>query len=88
METPSLLPFEACQKRQCLNVSIIHEFDGEKIENFTFTLVINESLHKRINIDPAAGVVAIYYDIGKLLNLVYSIITSISEQKYSIWMSE
>ena len=73
METPSCLPFRACQKRQCLNVSIIHDLDGEKIENFTFTLVRNESLHKRINIDPVAGVVVIYYDdIGKLLNLVYN----------------
>ena len=59
----SLVQFDVCEERQCVNLSIFSDIVGE---NFTLTLARTEDLDDRISLTPVTGMVLIYYDDGKL----------------------
>ena len=55
----TILMFEACDKRRCVNVTIVDDGIHEMTESFTVTLDRTPSLDSRITLDPVDGVVEI-----------------------------
>ena len=59
-----ILLFAACQRRSCVNVTIIDDEMLENTESFNFTLERTTGLSDRITLDPVDGVVEIIDDDG------------------------
>ena len=58
------LMFAACERRRCVNVSIVKDFDGEPEENLFYKLQRTPDLHPRIDLDPVDGEIVIVDDDG------------------------
>ena len=48
-----IVPFQSCQTRQCVNISIVSDLIDEVEENFTCTLERTPDLNPRISLNPA-----------------------------------
>ena len=59
-----VLAFNACQRRQCLNVSIVDDLVLENTERFSVLLTRTADLDQRITLDPVNGVVDILDNDG------------------------
>ena len=56
----TVLMFDECEKRQCVNVTIIDDFEDEPNENLFYTLEkIPDDLHPNIMLDPVDGEIVI-----------------------------
>ena len=58
----TILMFGACDKRRCLNVTIVDDEVLEMTESFTLTLERTPGLDSTIKLDPVDGVVNITDD--------------------------
>ena len=54
--------FEACDRRQCVNVTIVDDDVLERVESFDVALGRTPGLHGRIILNPVAGVIEIIDD--------------------------
>ena len=62
--------FEACQRRRCVNVTIVDDEVLEReVESFTVTLERTPGLNNRITLNPVDGVVEITDDDGEYMYL-------------------
>ena len=61
----AVLPFAACQRRSCLNVTIVDDVILENIEQFSVTLIRPLDLDQRITLDPVDGIVQITDNDGR-----------------------
>ena len=66
LELNSILSFDACQSRSCINVTIVDDLVDEPLEYFNFTLERTPDLDTRISLD---GQMAIIDNDGKYFNL-------------------
>ena len=51
-----IMMFDECERRRCVNISIIQDLVGEMDESFTFHLRRTMNLSTRIELDPVDGV--------------------------------
>ena len=65
-----LLPFAACEIQQCVNVTIVDDFEDEPNENFFYTLEMSPGLNPKIELDKTLGEIVIIDNDGQ-----YSICT-------------
>ena len=66
----TILMFEACQRRRCVNVTIVDDEVLEReVESFTVTLQRTTGLNNRITLNPVDGVVEITDNDGKYMYL-------------------
>ena len=65
-----ILLFAACQRRSCVNVTIIDDEMLENTESFNFTLERTTGLSDRITLDPVDGVVEIIDDDGMFVSSI------------------
>ena len=63
----TILSFDSCQRRSCVNVSIVDDGTLELMESFSITLERTPGLDDRIDLDPVDGVVEITDNDGMLL---------------------
>lgn len=62
------LKFQACQKRQCINVTIVVDKVVERsLEKFSVTLKRASGLDRRIKLYPVDGEIGITDDDGRLI---------------------
>ena len=61
-----ILMFEDCDRRRCVNVTIVDDEVLEMTESFTVTLERTPGLDSRITLDPVDGVVEITDDGEKM----------------------
>ena len=64
LELNSILSFDACHTRRCINVTIVDDLVDEPLEYFDFTLERTPDLDTRISLNPVDGWIAII-DNGK-----------------------
>ena len=62
----SILMFDACDIRRCVDITIVSDTDDEPDEMFGITLERTPGLNDRITLDPMDGVVIIIDDDGKI----------------------
>ena len=60
-----ILMFDECEKRRCVNVTIVQDLVDEPEEFFIFYLNRTTDLSPRINLDPVDGSVEIVDDDGE-----------------------
>ena len=60
----TILMFDACQMRSCVNVTIRNDVILENVESFNITLERTSDLDSRITLDPVNGVVEIIDNDG------------------------
>ena len=72
MGLSTVLMFSACERRQCLNVTITEDLVLEETEYFNATLTRTGSLDTRITLDPVNAVINIIDNDSKIssMNLV------------------
>ena len=58
------LMFAACERRRCVNMTIVNDFNDELDEEFFYKLQRTPDLHPRITLDPVDGTVVIIDDDG------------------------
>ena len=58
------LMFEPCERRRCVNVTIVDDFIDEPDESFFYKLRRTPDLHPRITLDPVNGTIVIIDDDG------------------------
>ena len=63
-----LVMFGACEKRQCVNVTIVDDFEDELNEIFIYTLEGGPGVTSDIRLNPSAGVIEIVDNDGQYLN--------------------
>ena len=61
----TILRFAACEKRHCVDVTIVNDAVDEPDEMFGITLERIPGLNDRITLDPVDGVVIIIDDDGR-----------------------
>ena len=59
--------FDACDTRQCLNVTIVDDFDDELNEDFAYNLERSPGLTLDIQLDPVSGQVEIVDNDGQYI---------------------
>ena len=69
LELNSILSFDACQTRHCINVTIVDDLVDEPLEYFNFTLERTPDLDTRISLNPVDGRITIIDNDGKYFNL-------------------
>ena len=67
LELNSILSFDACQTRRCINVTIVDDLVDEPLEYFNFTLERTPDLDTRISLNPVDGRIAIIDNDGKYI---------------------
>ena len=60
-----MLRFAACVTRQCVNITIVDDFEKELNEDFLYTLEGAPGLNFDIRLDPVEGEVMIFDNDGK-----------------------
>ena len=55
LELNSILSFDACQNRSCINVTIVDDLVDKPLEYFYFTLERTPDLDTRISLNPVDG---------------------------------
>ena len=64
----TILMFETCDRRHCVNVTIVNDDVLERyVESFDVTLERTPGLDSRIRLDPVDGVVRIIDDDGEYI---------------------
>ena len=63
----TILMFEACERRRCVNVTIVNDDVLEMTESFHVTLERTPGLDMRIRLDQVDGVVEITDDDGEYM---------------------
>ena len=58
------LMFAACEKRSCVDVTIVNDYDDESDENFFYALERTPDLHPIIDLDLILGEILIVNDDG------------------------
>ena len=58
----SILMFDACDTRHCVDITIVNDTNDEPDEMFAVTLERTPGLNDRITLDPVDGVVIIIDD--------------------------
>ena len=59
-----LLAFSACETRQCVNMTIVDDFEVEPNEDFLYTLERAPGLNLDIRLNPVEGEVIIFDNDG------------------------
>ena len=59
LELNNILPFDACQNRNCINLTIVDDLVDERLEYFNFTVERTPGLDTRISLFPVDGRIAI-----------------------------
>ena len=59
-----ILSFDACDRRECVNVTIVDDIQLEPVENLTYHLASTPGLDPSITIDPVDGVIEIVDNDG------------------------
>ena len=78
LELNSILSFDTCQMRHCVNVTIVDDLVDEPLEYFNFTLERTPDLDTRISLFPVDGRIAIIDNNGKyLVCMKWNILTTI-----------
>ena len=67
LELNSILSFDACQMRRCVNVTIVDDLVDEPLEYLNFTLERTPDLDTRISLNAVDGRIAIIDNDGKFL---------------------
>ena len=65
LELNSILSFDACETRRCVNVTIVNDLVDEPLEYLNFTLEGTPDLDTRISLNPVDGRIAIIDNDGK-----------------------
>ena len=81
-----ILLFAACQRRSCVNVTIIDDEMLENTESFNFTLERTTGLSDRITLDPVDGVVEIIDDDGTFVSsITFFVFHFLSQMLWLVW---
>ena len=64
----TLIIFDPCETRQCMDITIINDGIPENTESFFVTLVRTSDLDPRITLDPVAGETMITDNDGTVLH--------------------
>ena len=63
-----ILSFDACDTRECMNVTIVDDSETEGSENFLFILDTTPGLPPGIGLEPVEGEIIIFENDGVLLH--------------------
>ena len=55
----TIMTFTACERRRCVDITIVNDTEGEPDETFDITLQRNPGLTGRITLDPMDGIITI-----------------------------
>ena len=66
----SILRFDSCETRDCVNVDIVNDLVDEPEEYFRVTLTRTNGLESRISLNPVDGQIVIIDNIGKYTALI------------------
>lgn len=70
MTVNETLQFDACETRKCVAVMIVDDFYDEQNEQFYYTLERTPYLHPNIQLDPVNGLLVIFDDDSKWIDVV------------------
>ena len=59
-----ILSFDACDRRECVNVTIVDDIQLEPVENLTYHLTRTLGLDPSITLNPVDGVIEIVDNDG------------------------
>ena len=72
-----ILTFDACDIRECVNITIVNDLVDEPVEEFDVTLERTPGLDSRISLRPVDARVIIHDDDGKSALIVLRFINGI-----------
>ena len=63
-----ILSFDACDRRECVNVTIVDDVQLERIEQLTYHLAETVNLDRRITLNPVDGMIEIIDNDSKYIH--------------------